>query len=90
MATGNHYLLDAIAGGVTMGVGALLAAALTSRPDLSARIGGERLDDVIAGRSTAPLRAAAAATSATRNRAAEERATTGTRGAEPELCSPRS
>lgn len=33
MATGNHYLLDALAGGVTMGAGALLAAAVGNRPD---------------------------------------------------------
>ncbi|MDT4911406.1 MAG: hypothetical protein QOC66_534 [Pseudonocardiales bacterium] len=31
MATGNHYLLDAVAGGVTMAAGALLAAALPKR-----------------------------------------------------------
>jgi hypothetical protein len=31
IATGNHYLLDAIAGGITMAAGALLAAALPHR-----------------------------------------------------------
>jgi PAP2 superfamily len=31
MATGNHYLLDAIAGGLTMAAGALLASALPKR-----------------------------------------------------------
>ena len=31
LATGNHYLLDAIAGAITMGAGALLAAAIPAR-----------------------------------------------------------
>jgi hypothetical protein len=31
MATGNHYLLDAIAGAITMAAGALLASALPKR-----------------------------------------------------------
>ncbi|MBN9620953.1 MAG: phosphatase PAP2 family protein [Actinobacteria bacterium] len=33
LATGNHYLLDALAGCVTMGAGALLAAAIGGHPD---------------------------------------------------------
>jgi hypothetical protein len=89
MATGNHYLLDAIAGAVTMGAGALVAAALTSRPDLPSHVRGERLDDVIAGRSATPVRAAAAAASATRRGAAEERVAPAARVAESELCRPR-
>jgi hypothetical protein len=32
MATGNHYLLDAVAGAVTMAIGALIATTLTRRP----------------------------------------------------------
>ena len=38
MATGNHYLLDAIAGGVTMAAGALLAAALPRRKPAGAAV----------------------------------------------------
>jgi hypothetical protein len=63
MATGNHYLLDAVAGALTMAAGALLAAALPRRttplPLVPAR---ETLDDVIAGRSRTAVRVAAAAT----------------------------
>jgi hypothetical protein len=71
MATGNHYLLDAIAGGLTMGAGALLAGALLRRPAMVV-VGpalGESLDDVVAGRSRAGVRAVAAATSGSSGRA---------------------
>jgi hypothetical protein len=65
LATGNHYLLDVIAGALTMGVGALLSAAISRRatpvPLTPAR---ETLDEVIAGRSMTAVRAAAAAASA--------------------------
>jgi hypothetical protein len=87
MATGNHYLLDAIAGGLAIGAGALLAAALTSRPEaVTVRPRADRLDDVLAGRSTAPRRAAAAASSRTRACVADERAAARARPAESELC----
>ncbi len=65
MATGNHYLLDAIAGAVTMAAGALLAAALPRRssgPPLGPE--GEPLDNGVAGRPTRAVRAAATAASA--------------------------
>jgi hypothetical protein len=69
MATGNHYFLDAIAGGITMATGALLAAALPRRAahlPLSTR--RESLEDVVAGRSRSGMQAAAAAASATHAR----------------------
>ena len=65
MATGNHYLLDAVAGAVTMAAGALLATALPRRgvamPSASEP---ELLEDVLSGRSMTAARSAAAATSA--------------------------
>jgi hypothetical protein len=64
MATGNHYLLDAIGGGAVMAIGALLAAALPRRA-VGAAFAGRResLEDVLAGRSRTAVRYAAAATS---------------------------
>jgi hypothetical protein len=88
MATGNHYLLDAIAGGVTMAAGALLAAALPRRssvPSLGPE--AESLDVVVAGRSKTAVRAAAAATSSSaqpRSFAAREVQCTGP--PDPKLC----
>jgi len=63
MATGNHYLLDAVAGALVMATGALLSSALPKRTG-GVVIGPERqsLDDVVAGRSMTAVRAAAAAT----------------------------
>jgi hypothetical protein len=56
MATGNHYLLDAIAGAITMAAGGLLAAALPKRhrlvPEAPER---EPLDDVLPSPSAAAL-----------------------------------
>jgi hypothetical protein len=61
MATGNHYLLDALAGAVTMAAGAGLMLLLRSRTKgtLAPR---DTLQDVVAGRSRAAVRAAVAAT----------------------------
>jgi hypothetical protein len=92
MATGNHYLLDAVAGAVTMGAGALLAAALPRRvkavPLVPER---EQLRDVIAGRSKAALRAAAAASTRPERHAVRLTAERELRAGgepEPELCRP--
>lgn len=41
MATGNHYLLDAIAGAITMAAGALLSSALPKRSTAADTLGGE-------------------------------------------------
>ncbi|MDT4915656.1 MAG: hypothetical protein QOH89_356 [Pseudonocardiales bacterium] len=62
MATANHYLLDALAGAVTMAAGAGLMWVFTrrARDPRSARY--ESLDEVIAGNSLAGARAAATAT----------------------------
>jgi hypothetical protein len=88
MATGNHYLLDAIAGGLTMAAGALLAAAIRHRDPVTA-VGSrpESLDDVIAGRSPGPARAAAVAMSASRLRCPNERETF-QHSPESEFCRP--
>jgi hypothetical protein len=61
MATGNHYLLDAFAGAVTMAAGAALMFLLTlrSRDPLAART--ESLGQVVAGESLAGARAVCAA-----------------------------
>jgi hypothetical protein len=96
MATGNHYLLDAIAGALTMGVGALLSAAVSRRttpmPLAPAR---QSLDQVVAGRSMTAVRAAAAASSATAGEAkrrqfpASQLAADGDETINARLCSPR-
>jgi hypothetical protein len=53
MATGNHYLLDAIAGAITMGAGAMLAAALPSQtPKLPQSIEQPPVTAKLAVRST--------------------------------------
>jgi hypothetical protein len=66
MATGNHYLLDAVAGALTMGVGALLSAAVTRRPTpVPLTPARQNLDQVVAGRSMTAVRAAAAASAST-------------------------
>jgi hypothetical protein len=67
MATGNHYLLDAIAGAITMAAGALLAAALPHRAHVAvpAAPGHDSPADIVAERSTASARAAWAATPVT-------------------------
>jgi hypothetical protein len=95
MATGNHYLLDAIAGALTMGVGALLAAAVTHRtapvPLAPAR---QHLDQVVAGRSLTAVRAAAAASSSSGSAAKRHRfpatgiSTDGDESLDARLCSP--
>jgi len=64
MATGNHYLLDAIAGAVTMGAGALLTAAFSRRTSPPRVSEHEALDEVVAARSASAVRAALAAGSA--------------------------
>lgn len=68
MATGNHYLLDAIAGAVTMGAGALLMVALRGRRSAPAAVEHEMLDEVVAARSVAAVRAAVCAASTTNRR----------------------
>jgi hypothetical protein len=66
MATGNHYLLDAIAGAVTMGVGALVTLAITRRSpgaiDLPAK--PKQLEGLLVMRALGAARAAAAAAAA--------------------------
>jgi hypothetical protein len=91
MATGNHYLLDAVAGALTMGVGALLTAAVTRRstpmPLTPAR---QSLDQVVAGRSMTAVRAASAASAASGKRQfpASEVSTGGDESVDSRLCSP--
>jgi hypothetical protein len=67
MATGNHYLLDALAGAVTMAAGAGLMLLLRHRSK-GPLVSRDTLQDVVAGRSRAAVRAAVAAASADRNR----------------------
>jgi hypothetical protein len=89
MATGNHYLLDAIAGGVTMGAGALLASALPRRAMVVVEpIGAshESIDDVLAGRARVGIRTAARATSLAHRRAPLERHLSHPGPADSELC----
>ena len=86
MATANHYLLDAVAGAVVIGIGASFAMMLSRRP-ARRRLGSERqmLDDVVAGRSPTAIRYAAAVTSArSRTRPGLEAGCTTAR--EQELC----
>jgi hypothetical protein len=87
MATGNHYLLDAIAGALVMAAGALLSNALPRRAT-AVPIGPERqsLDDVIAGRSMTAVRAAAAATSASHLRGRRSSGPASSGSADPQLC----
>ncbi len=94
MATGNHYLLDAVAGALTMGVGALLSAAFTRRrtpvPLAPAR---QSLDQVVEGRSMTAVRAAAAASASTaastrRQFPAAHVSTGGDENVDSRLCSP--
>ena len=89
MATANHYLLDAVAGAVVMGVGVLVATVLSRRP-AGRRLSSERqlLDDVVAGRSMTAFRFAAAATSA-RGRPLPGRDAGCTTNRDQELCSTR-
>src|SRR5919198_556484 len=89
MATGNHYLLDAVAGGVVMAVGAVFAAVLSRRPTprrfSPAR---ESLDNVLTGRSmTAARYAAAAASRRTRPLPGRDAGCTGSH--DQELCTSR-
>jgi hypothetical protein len=86
MATGNHYLLDAIAGGVTMAVGAFLAAALPRRSAVIPLGERESLDDVVAGRSMTAVRAANEATTAANMRSFAEHEVHYPDSADPELC----
>jgi hypothetical protein len=68
MATGNHYLLDALAGAVTMAAGAALMLLFRHR-SRGRFVPQDTLQDVVAGRSKAAVRAAVAAASATHNQA---------------------
>jgi hypothetical protein len=92
MATGNHYLLDAIAGAVIMGAGALLAVALrhgdrTAATETAAA--AETLDASMTERAAAPARVAAPATSAARLRCTTERETPAVGQPDAGLCRPR-
>jgi PAP2 superfamily len=61
MATGNHYLLDAIAGGITMAAGALLAAALPHRAHAANGPGENRTDTAVVEHPVAAERTTPAA-----------------------------
>ena len=67
MATGNHYLLDALAGAVTMaaGTGLMLLFRQRAKGPLAPR---DTLQEVVAGRSRAAVRAAVAAAAASQSR----------------------
>jgi hypothetical protein len=85
MATGNHYLLDAIAGAIIMGAGALLAAALPRRtPKL--RLPSPVDDPLEALRAGRPVRTSAAVPAAARLRCSPDRETPALRGNDPRLC----
>jgi hypothetical protein len=62
MATGNHYLLDALAGAVVMAAGAGLMLLLRHRTK-GPLVPQDTLQEVVAGRSRAAVRAAVAAAS---------------------------
>ena len=66
MATGNHYLLDAVAGAVTMAAGAGLMLLFRNRSK-GPLVRQDTLQEVVAGRSKAAVRAAVAAASATQS-----------------------
>jgi hypothetical protein len=85
MATANHYFLDALAGGLVMAFGALIAVALSRRP-MVMRLRSEResLENVLAGRSLSAARAAAVAARRGREGPARHFACVGARDAE--LC----
>ena len=59
LATGNHYLLDAIAGAITMGAGALLAAAIPARTPRGSTVARREAD--VARRAAASIDAEAQA-----------------------------
>lgn len=63
MATGNHYLLDALAGAVVMAAGAGLMLLLRHRAK-GPLVPRDTLHEVVAGRSRAAVRAAVAAAAA--------------------------
>jgi hypothetical protein len=63
MATGNHYLLDALAGAVVMAAGAGLMLVFRQR-NKGPVVSHDTLQEVVAGRSRAAVRAAVAAASA--------------------------
>ena len=67
MATGNHYLLDAFAGAIVMATGAGLMLLLRRRAK-GALVPQDTLQEVVAGRSRAAVRAAVAAAAATHAR----------------------
>ena len=64
MATGNHYLVDAFAGAVVMAAGAGLMLLLPHRTK-GPLVRQDTLQEVVAGRSRAAVRAAVSAASAT-------------------------
>lgn len=84
MATGNHYLLDALAGGVIMAAGALLAVTLRrgDRPTGGAALAG----DERAESGAAPTRISPAATSTARLRCPAERETVALDASDTGLC----
>lgn len=86
MATANHYLLDALAGGLVMAFGALIAVTLSRSPALRRlRTERESLEDLLAGRSPTAARAAGrAAARQVRKWPARDLSCTNAR--DPELC----
>ena len=54
MATGNHYLLDAVAGGVTMGIGTLIALALRRRRADASEADADRGSGVVLAGADSP------------------------------------
>jgi hypothetical protein len=87
MATGNHYLLDAVAGAVTMGTGALLTMLVLRRwPAIGRATDRPRLDGLLTGQTISAVRAAAASSDAQRRSFAERELYVSAEPADPELC----
>jgi hypothetical protein len=87
MATGNHYLLDAVAGAVTMALGALITA-LVLRRWPAARLTTDRstLDGVLATQAITAVRAAAASSDAQLRAFTGREVHVSAEPSDPELC----
>lgn len=87
MATGNHYLLDAVAGAVTMAAGALITM-LILRVWPAARIATERptLDGLLSEQTITAVRAAAASSDAHLRSFTHREVHVSAESGDPELC----